>query len=150
MESLIPLIIMLLVGSLFSSKRKKPEDEQKQAKPFTTQSEQADGPVKRLKEMYQEIQQELAEDKEQPSPTQRSVEQPYEVKVTSERVEVSAPRRAHREDASRSRRSKRTVTQEVKSKTHRASQKDLLPKSPDDIMKGVIFSEIFGPPVSKR
>ena len=150
MESLIPLIIMLIVGSLFSNKRKKPEDEQKPAKPFTTQSEQADGPVKRLKEMYQEIQQELGEEKEQPRPSPRPVVQPYEVKVTPERVEVSTPRRSQRTDSSRTRQSTRIVQQQVKTQKQVRTQKNLLPKTQDDIMKGVIFSEIFGPPKSKR
>ena len=155
MESLIPFIIMLLVGSFLSSKKKKPTDEQEQAKPFTAQNERQDGPVKKLKEMYEEIQKELEKGNEtqRPAPqmTQRTMGKP-EVKVTPERVEVAVPLREQRAEPSMRSQSSRhvTVTNQVVQKQNKTPRAGLMPKSQDDIMKGVIFSEIFGPPKSKR
>lgn len=153
MESLIPFIIMLLVGSFLSSKKKKPTDEQEQAKPFTAQNERQDGPVKKLKEMYEEIQKELEKGNEtqRPAPqkTQRTMTKP-EVKITPERVEVAVPLREQRTDPTRQSRSSRYETKQVVNKQNKTPRAGLMPKSQDDIMKGVIFSEIFGPPKSKR
>ena len=153
MENLIPFIIMLLVGSFLSSKRKKPTDEQEQAKPFTAQGERHDGPVKKLKEMYEEIQKELEEEneKQRPAPqmTQRTMPKP-EVKITPERVEVAVPLREKRTEPTRQSRPSRFEEKQVVKKQNKTPRSGLMPKSQDDIMKGVIFSEIFGPPKSKR
>ena len=153
MEGLIPFIIMLIVGSLFSSKKKKTADEQEQAKPFTAQKERQDGPVKKLKEMYEEIQKELEKGNEtqRPAPqmTQRTMAKP-EVKVTPERVEVAVPLREQRTEPSMRSQSSRHETKQVVKKQNKTPRVGLMPKSQDDIMKGVIFSEIFGPPKSKR
>lgn len=144
---------MLLVGSFLSSKKKKPTDEEEQAKPFTAQNERQDGPVKKLKEMYEEIQKELEKGNEtqRPAPqmTQKTMTKP-EVKITPERVEVAVPLREQRTEPNMRSQSSRHETKQVVKKQNKTPRVGLMPKSQDDIMKGVIFSEIFGPPKSKR
>lgn len=148
---------MLIVGSLFSSKKKKTEDGQEQAKPFTAQKEQQDGPVKKLKEMsrdmYKEIQKELEKETEKQRPDPQTIQRTlpqHEVKVTPERIEVSIPLREKRVEPTRSSRSSRRENKQVATNQQKVAGGSLMPKTPDDIMRGVIFSEIFGPPKSKR
>lgn len=154
MESLIPFIIMLLVGSLFSSKKKNASEEPKKAKPFTTANDRHDGPVKKLKEMskdiYKEIQKELEESNDQPhTMPERTIPKP-EVKVRPERIEVSIPRVETTKPSRVSRSSRHEQKEVVKKQRKIVPQTNIMPKTPDDIMKGVIFSEILGPPKSKR
>ncbi|MHA6259454.1 hypothetical protein ACXYMX_06000 [Sporosarcina sp. CAU 1771] len=159
MEGLIPLIIMLLIGSFFSSKKKKPQDKG-EVKTFTAQETQS-GPMGKLKEMYEEIQREM-----QPEVREREIEQnrqmaaPVSPPVVSvrEQVPIAKPQREIKRVESKSR--KTGSTDRSRQRGNRASkststQKSLsttsfIPENKDDLIKGVIFSEIFGPPISKR
>lgn len=153
MESLIPLIIMLIVGSLFNGKKKTPADGQEKAKPFTPKGDRQEGPVKTLKDMsrdmYKELQRELEKEVEKQHPTPRQPIQ-QQVKVMPESVDVSVSKRERRTEPARVNRISSKEVKQVEMKKSKSSTQHLIPKSSEDMMKGVIFSEIFGPPKSKR
>lgn len=153
MENLLPFIIMLILGALFNSgKKKAPKDNGQQTKPFTAGETEQDNPIKKLKEMsrdlYKEIQQEFeAEADPEPVPTPRPVRKRREIAVEVKDLEpIPEPRVKSRValTESRQRNEKSTV------KKRQTTQKQLVPTTSDDIMRGVIFSEIIGPPKSKR
>ena len=166
MESMIPLIIALIVGALLSGKKKKNPSQQEAAKPFTAQQghQEQEGPVKKLKEMYKELQKEMQqENQEQQLPAdRRSMSAPStraQVELQSEAVEV--PVISKRETRGGSRTSSRTSsrsrqstrgqsTMVVQREQSKLQVESIIPKSKDDLIKGVIFSEIYGPPKSKR
>lgn len=147
MEQLIPLIIMLLIGSLMSTKKKK-ANQQKKDKPFTAQDPES-GPLGKLKEMYQELQQEM-----QPETREREIQQTQQhsiprpsnrlpVEITTPKVDVPKEKPKRRASAQRI----KVQNQQIQQTTN---SRDIMPKSKDDLIKGIIFSEIFGPPISKR
>lgn len=144
MEGLLPFIIMLILGALFNSgKKKKSDEKQKPAKPFTTEQPKHDNPIKKLKEMsrdlYHEIQQEFEVEEEKPK---------------HEPVRIPKVERAIKEPNVKSRvalaegRQQSAVRQSPIKK--QVPKKRLVPTSSDEIMQGIIFSEIIGPPKSKR
>lgn len=152
MDSIIPLIIMLIVGALLSGKKKKPS-QQEEAKPFTAQQESPDGPVKKLKEMYQEIQQEMQQQtQQQEPPRQMSVPAPrVVVELPPKPLEVAESSKRGSKVRSRTRQSTRGKSTKVVEKQQSKIQvESILPKTKDDLIKGIIFSEIYGPPKSKR
>jgi hypothetical protein len=170
MEQIIIFIILALVGSLFKSKKKNEPAKGPQPKPFTATGPAPDGPTSKLKEMYRELQREMAgEDPEPPSrklQQQQQVQQPQQVaappalEVTQstratterkERTDSSASRRIERPDSSVNRHSGRLSAHGGQRQAVSAIKSlDLLPKNQDDLLKGIVFSEIFGPPKSKR
>lgn len=163
MESLIPFIIMLAIGALFNSgKKKAPQDQKRQqSKPFTSGQPEQDNPIKKLKEMsrdmYKEIQQEF--EQEQQKVEQRPVTIP---KATVQKVDVAqgeAPKRKERvntRSVGGSERQQESVRRQARQAQERKRQQStgantrLVPTTSDEIMKGIIFSEIIGPPKSKR
>ncbi len=153
MEGLIPFIIMLILGSLFSSGKKKNSTEtKKQAKPFTTEKQERDNPIKKLKEMsrdlYQEIQQEfeVEQEKTKPRPAVTPKEVVQKVETWQKEITVQPVTPVERK------KSRGTVQPKegTRQKKKQVKEKQLMPTSSDDIMKGIIFSEIIGPPKSKR
>lgn len=180
MSSIVTFIVILLIGSLFGGKNKKKEAEQKQTKPFTAQDNQPQTPFKKLKEMsqemYKELQQEMQQEPEQQrrqQPVQRAEVLRSEVlRSEVQRSEIAIPRepaggrsveevkRATRRATATRKTRDRLVSGSRKTRQHTKNRMelkqasintvDLLPKTEEDIMKGIIFSEIFGPPKSKR
>lgn len=164
MESLIPFIIMLVIGALFNSGKKKAPEEQKrqQSKPFTSGKPEQDNPIKKLKEMsrdlYKEIQQEF--EQEQEKPQQRPVEIPKQrVQQQVDVTKVEAPKREERvytrstEPSERQQEAVRRQARQAEKRQNKQSavaSNQLVPTTSDEIMKGIIFSEIIGPPKSKR
>ncbi len=171
MEQLIIFIILAILGSFFNKSKKKAADEG-QPKPFTATGRVPDNPKSTLKEMskdlYREFQKEMhREDVEPPSrqlqqtmiPQPVVVAQPVAAPVTAAPVRSATPRagteRKERADSSRDRQRERHSgrlsvhggTRQSNSviKTH-----DLMPKNEQDLLKGIVFSEIFGPPKAKR
>lgn len=148
MEGLIPFVIMLILGALFNSGKKKVSEEKKQpTKPFTAEKTEQDNPIKKLKEMsreiYKEIQQEFeVEEKRSSQPVKQRREVAVEVKVDEP---VREPRVKARVAITEGRQ-----RNEHTKKKQQASKKQLVPTTSDEIMKGIIFSEIIGPPKSKR
>ncbi|MDS9471026.1 hypothetical protein [Sporosarcina pasteurii] len=153
MESLIPFIIMLLLGSLFSGKKKSSEEDRR-SKPFTPESKEQDNPIKKLKEMskdiYKEIQQEM--EQETKKVEHRPVAIPGESlrKVEEQRAEVQKQKTISSDSGRRREARRDKVKRQSKNKQTNVENRDLVPSSSDDIMKGIIFSEIIGPPKSRR
>lgn len=154
MEQLIPLIIMLLIGSFFSSKKKKAPEKGK-SKPFTAQETQS-GTMGKLKEMYEELQREM-----QPEAREREIQQTRQMSAPSqpvvpihEPIEVVKPKQQVKRTGvskPKERSPRRATASNQSSKIQNpVSSKNIMPKNKDDLIKGVIFSEIFGPPISKR
>jgi len=149
-EQLIPLIIILLASSLFGKKKKK-GSEQQQTKPITEQSPQS-GPMRKIKEMtkemYEEIQKEIQEDprrEPQAVPTRSLIE------TSIKPLNVPIPSEVSRSKTSKTRRNRRTVSaRKTSEKKQMISANNIVPKDGNDLIKGIVFSEIYGPPISKR
>ena len=148
---------MLIVGAFLSSKKKKKPSEQEESKPVTAQQGHPGGPVNKLKEMYKEMQQEMEQEtarqqaagqsRQNPAPPRVEVELPPKPVVAS----VSPKKVARDSSRGGSRQStRRQSTRVVKAQQNKLQVESILPKNKDDMIKGVIFSEIFGPPKSKR
>lgn len=174
MEQIIILIIFGIVSSFFRKGKEKSENSAKgQSKPFTATGRTPDNPQSKLKEMskglYRELQKEMKRtDVEPPSrqlPRQTvpqrpvvATAQPVDVApVVAEPVRSMAPRNAverkGRTDSSRDRErhSGRLSAHGAQFQTISTMQpNELMPKNRQDLIKGIIFSEIFGPPKSKR
>jgi len=171
MEQLIIFIILALVGSFFRGKKKEPE-KGPQPKPFTAPERAPEGPTTKLKEMYRELQREMVgaevEPEPEPEPPVRQLpKQQGQAKMTvpsasvvpterptadrKERTNSSANRHIERPDSSMNRHSGRLSAHGGQIPTVSAIQShDLMPKNQVDLVKGIVFSEIFGPPKSKR
>lgn len=166
MEQLIIFIILALVGSFFKGKKKEPE-KGPQPKPFTATGGAPEGPTAKLKEMYRELQKEMAGAEAEP-PSRQLPKQQQQATVTippalevapparptadrKERANSSSNRRIERPDSSVNRHSGRLSAHGGQLPTVSARQShDLMPKNQEDLLKGIVFSEIFGPPKSKR
>lgn len=142
---------MLLLGSLFnSSKKKQQPNERKEPKPFTAGQKEQDNPIKKLKEMsrdlYKEIQKEFETEQQQakPQPQRTMPKKDVVKKVEVKKKEEGTPHVTLAEK----RKTKEAVQRKVPIKQKK--KKALVPTSSDDMMKGIIFSEIIGPPKSKR
>lgn len=149
MESLIPFIIMLILGSLFKGKGKKPSEDERQPKPSTAQRKEQDNPLKKLKEMsrdlYKEIQQELEQE------TKKTEQRPVVIpKTVVQKVEAKAEPIKPIEKKRRVETHRDEVKRQKVRKPSKVANASIVPKSSDDIMKGIIFSEIIGPPKSRR
>jgi len=157
-EQLIPLIIMLIVGSLFRKKKGADGPAKEQSKPVTVQQGSPNDPVKKLKEMYKQVQQEM-----QSEPGDLPRQKEPQIELPPQRVEVRPAVIAEpvsRQDSAQSSRGSRTRTRsrdrissasaEKRLQVQKAKTSDFLPRSEQDLIKGVIFFEIFGPPKSKR
>jgi hypothetical protein len=157
-ENYIPLIIMLLLGAFFRGKKKQEAPEESQTKPFTAQQGHPNGPAKNLKEMtrdmYREFQQEAKREAERQRPTVQTTQMAMprlQDNLTPKPVEVSNSPTRDRRAPSKGRQSTRgKPVISVKTEKLKIKTESLLPKNKDDLIKGVIFSEIFGPPKSKR
>ena len=145
---------MLILGAIFNSKRKDNSSGEAEAKPFTAGQKQPGSPVRKFKEvsteMYKEIQREFQQETEREQPTvQRPQITPISAKpVAAEVVKDSGRDRRETFTGRQSSRGHAKITDEIAKKEIRLES--LVPKSKDDLIKGVIFSEIFGPPKSKR
>lgn len=159
MESLIILIVMGIVSMLF--KGKKPGEQPKaQTKQPTASNPRPADPMRKLKEMsqemYKEIQREFQiEIEEPPSRQSPPATQPQTAVSQAEHrmppkrekaaaVERKLPERSSsRESSHRGRLSAhggKHVWEEA------VEHHEMIPKSERDIIKGIIFSEILGPP----
>ncbi|WP_318615072.1 hypothetical protein [Sporosarcina sp. YIM B06819] len=170
MESIIIIVIMAIVSSLFKKGKENPA--KGQSKPFTATGNNPDSPQSKLKEMskdlYRELQKEMqrtdveppSRQLQQPPVSRPVVVAPMPAPVVSAPTipaRSTAPRagveRKERSDSSRDRgrhsgRLSAHGAQYQMASTVEA--RDLLPKNEQDLIKGIIFSEIFGPPKSKR
>ncbi|MCM3637369.1 hypothetical protein M3152_06500 [Sporosarcina luteola] len=163
MEILI-FVVLGIISMLF--KGKKPEDATKTQRRQPTAQTGSPDPMRKLKEMtqemYKDIQREFQTEIDEP-PSRQSLERkpPQVISLPSEVKEVkrrdgakTVPVHAEKHD--------RTSTRE---KTHRGrlsahqdsvisresvENHEMIPTSEQDLIKGIIFSEILGPPKSKQ
>lgn len=174
MEQIIIIVIIAIVSSFFKKGKGNTENPAKgQSKPFTATGRVPDSPQSKLKELskdlYRELQKEMQRtDAEPPSrqlPQQTTVPQrpvvvaaqPVVAPVVAEPVRSTTPRatveRKERADSSRDRErhSGRLSAHGAQYQTASTMEPhDLMPRNRQDLIKGIIFSEIFGPPKSKR
>lgn len=165
MEGLILLAISLLVGSFLNGNKNKKKPPTTGPKPFTAtgRTEPQNDPLRKLKEMskemYKEIQKELQQEPvEPPSRTAPEVVTP-EVTPSPVLVVVPEPPTPSSRPSSAPTMVRRPKEQhrgrlsahggKIESGTQ-YDQHDLLPKNEHDLLKGIVFSEILGPPKSKR
>ncbi|MCG3089108.1 hypothetical protein [Sporosarcina cyprini] len=175
MEGLIPLIIFALISMLLKGKKPdstnaKPEKrEPNKAKPFTAQTTGSD-PFKKLKEMsqemYQDLQREFQNPPDEPPSRQTTVESPQTRMET--RRPAAQPTAAQPQPMAKPAQpaafSELKKTPKREERTGRLSAhggrksqelsvvepEHMIPKSEQDLLKGIIFSEILGPPKAKR
>lgn len=156
MESIIIFIIISILGSLFSGKNKKKAPQKEQPKPFTAEQNH---PVKKLKEISQEMVKEIQKEfqngsGEPPSRQTPPVTDPRQPAIAEQkpaRVEPIDVKRRDAELPSTEKHRGRLATHGGTRKTLTVVEKhDLIPKSQEDFMKGIIMSEILAPPKSKR
>ena len=145
---------MLILGAIFNSKRKDKSSGEAEAKPFTAGQKQPGSPVRKIKEvsteMYKEIQREFQQETER---EQQTPQRPQMTPISAKPLAVEASKNSGRDR-------RETFTGRQSSRGHAENKDDiakneiilesLVPKSKDDLIKGVIFSEIFGSPKSKR
>lgn len=164
MEGLLPVIIMIIIGAIFNSGKKKTGDQpqkrpvkpvlpkQPPRKPNVQMTErekmhpmetkQHENPMDKLKELsrefYKEIQQEFEEvpvKEERPVFVERKIDQlPKRAIKKEEQPTVVEPVVQHRQ----------------KRKQTASNKPNVIPKTQNDMMQGIIFAEIIGPPKSKR
>ncbi|KXH87403.1 hypothetical protein [Sporosarcina sp. HYO08] len=156
MEQIIVLIIMLLLSSLFKGKGKKEQAPQKGApKPFTASSDDTFKKLKEMsKEMMREMQQEVKREKEPPSRQTPPIVSPEKPKLQRKPVKAEqiGERKNQREKSQRESHRGRLSAHggQIEQPTAFTTENHLLPKTEDDLLKGIIFSEILSPPKSKR
>jgi len=164
METLIIAIAMGIISMVFRGKKSDESQKKTQPKKPPTQSQwpsaQPDthDPLRKLKEMsremYKEIQREFqTEIDEPPSRQSEPAVMPKKVAIQEKPKEVPMPfQRKERE------RKSSTNTHRGRLSTHQGNpvwekpieQHHMIPQNEQDLIKGIIFSEILGPPKSKQ
>lgn len=170
MEQIIILIVIGLVSTLFGKKGKSDPENSRPRELERPTSRPADTPVqrnepagqtdpfKRLKELtgeiYREIQEDQAKPNREPAPAKAEVilQAPRTERTAAEQTSLKRsqkePRRSNREPSSRSGRLSVHQQESQTAAVHASSNLDI--SDEQDILKGIIFSEILGPPKSKR
>lgn len=163
MEILI-FVVLGIISMLF--KGKKPEEAPKTQKRQPTGQTGTPDPMRKLKEMtqemYKEIQREFQTEIDEPPSRQSSerkpipsISMPAQAKET-ERREVAKEFPAHTEkkkDRTPKRephRGRLSVHQGSLVMKEPVEHHEMIPTSDQDLIKGIIFSEILGPPKSKQ
>lgn len=145
MEGLIPIIIAVLF-SLFFSKKKEPDNKpvQKPVNSNPMSKPVSENPFKELGDFAKQFTGERQQEMKAKPPVVKEMEVPVKVKKIEREVKrdqgvARSPGRlsAHQENAT-GRLSSSPVAN------------NLLPSSQDELIKGIIFSEILAPPKSKR
>ncbi|MBD7983116.1 hypothetical protein H9649_00875 [Sporosarcina sp. Sa2YVA2] len=169
MESLIIFAVIGIISMLF--KGKKPEEAQKQQRPGQPSAQPVKpDPMRKLKEMsqemYKEIQREFQTEIEEP-PSRQVPQAPQprheaaRPAVTRAETRMPAKPREKAPAAGRpsvERSSTRESTHRGRLSAHGAKHvwaepvehHEMVPKNERDLIKGIIFSEILGPPKSKQ
>ncbi len=167
MEQIIILIVIGLLSTLFGKKGKDgPEDgkPQRRQEPRSAPTEprkslpaEQTDPFKRLKEITGDIYREIQQEQQKPAgePTAAKPEVILQappakrpVRQTVERKTEEPARRSSREPSSRG--GRLSAHNAESAMPERKSHAALDITDEQDILKGIIFSEILGPPKSKR
>lgn len=165
MEQIIVLIIMLALGSLFGKKKDQAE-EQKPRKPAQPVKPEQHTPERHIqkpnaepekkprtlkdfsKELFEDIQKEFKDLQEmQPEPDKAKLKEPVTEVFYAEKKEQPKRRPEKRRSPVTERAEK---MQQKYEKDVQLGQEDLIPKTPEQVMQGIVYAEILGPPKSKR
>lgn len=175
MEQLIILGIMLALGSLFGKKKEKDQRQQQQPKQPPSQQWPAQPTQRELKQrepvrtnaapvenprslkdlsrnLFEDIQKEFKElqqetqEQQQPTATQA----PQTEIFYAEPKTPAKPASAARQERQVSKGRLQAQNQILMQVDDPISQEDLIPRTPQQIMQGIVYAEILGPPKSKR
>ena len=140
------LIILAVIGLIFNLVTKGKGGDNK-SKPFMERPLNQQ-PKKRIedyaKEVYQDVQKQIAE--KQTNPRGKVVDTTSERKLEKmARAEISKVEEAPKRSGRLSVHNPTAVVREKKASTH-----SLLPKTGNDLIQAIVFSEILAPPKSKR
>ncbi|PIC84736.1 hypothetical protein [Sporosarcina sp. P1] len=174
MEQLIILVIMLALGSLFGKKKdqekpdrqpKRPPSQQWPAQPTQRQMNQRETPrtnatpeekPRSLKELsrnlFEDIQkefQDLQQETKEPGQPVKSQAPQSEV-FYAEPKKPAKPVSASRPERQTGRGRLHGENQSIMLEDEQILQEDLIPRTPQQIMQGIVYAEILGPPKSKR
>lgn len=163
MEILI-FVVLGIISMLF--KGKKPEDAPKTQKRQPTAQTGTPDPMRKLKEMtqemYKEIQREFQTEIDEPPSRQSSertpapaVSLPPKAKETVRKdrvkeVQVHTDEKHDRTSKREPHRGRLSVHQGSLISKEPVEHHEMIPTSEQDLIKGIIFSEILGPPKSKQ
>lgn len=160
MEQYIPLIIFAIIGAIASSKKKKSTSASGEPKPFTATGRIPGDPVRKIqemsREMYKELQKEFQEVPAEPPSRQTALPQPVERPVRELTINHDAPRGSETPSPSKIRQTREKHRGRLSAHGGESpaqqlvEQNDLVPRNGHDLLKGIVFSEILGPPKSKR
>ncbi|MFJ7933616.1 hypothetical protein [Sporosarcina sp. NPDC096371] len=170
MEQIIIFVILAIVSAFFKKGKEKTDTPAKgQAKPFTATGRIPDSPQKKLKDMSKDLYRELQKEMQRTDgePPSRQLQQPVAPKpivaaqpvappVTATPARSTTPRasaeRKERTDSTRGhqRHSGRLSAHGAQYQMSTMQTNEFVPKNKEDLVKGIIFSEILGPPKSKR
>jgi hypothetical protein len=158
------LAVMGLISLIF--KGKKPEEAQKTQKKQPTAQTGASDPMRKLKEMtqemYKEIQREYQTELDEPPSRQSSERKPTPVvPLPSKAKETVSRERVMEVPVHTDKKNDRTSKREPhrgRLSAHQGSliskepvkHTEMIPTSEQDLIKGIIFSEILGPPKAKQ
>lgn len=164
MESLIILAVMGLISMIF--KGKKPEEASKTQKKQPNPQSASSDPMRKLKEMtqemYKEIQREFQTELDEPPSRQSSERKPSPVVPLPSKVkEAESIKRVKEAPVHTEKKYDRTSKREPhrgRLSAHQGSliskepvkHTEMIPTSEQDLIKGIIFSEILGPPKAKQ
>ena len=173
MEQLIILGIMLALGSIFGKKKEKDQKQQQQPKQPPSQQWPAQPTQRELKQrepvrtnaapvekprslkdlsrnLFEDIQKEFKElqqeTQEQPATTQA----PQTEVFYAEPKKPVKPASAARQERQVSRGRLQAQNEILIQVDDPILQEDLIPRTPQQIMQGIVYAEILGPPKSKR
>ncbi|MDV6377946.1 hypothetical protein ORD22_06675 [Sporosarcina sp. GW1-11] len=166
MEQLIILIVMLALSSLFGKKKKNPEEQKpmSEQRPIHTQTKKVEpertNKPRSLKDLsrdlfediqkeFKDLQTEIEEPKQQAPQTE--VFYPSQPKPQQQRpAKPASPARAERSERQPSRGRLHSERSTVVVDDSRILQEDLIPKTSKQVLQGIVYSEILGPPKAKR
>lgn len=163
MEILI-FVVLGIISMLFRGK--KPEDAPKTQKRQQTAQTDSPDPMRKLKEMtqemYKEIQREFQTEVDEP-PSRQSPERkpapavslPSKAKEAESRVQVKefpvhTDKKNDRTSKREPHRGRLSAHQGTLVSKEPVKHTEMIPTSEQDLIKGIIFSEILGPPKSKQ
>lgn len=163
MEILI-FIVLGIISMLFKGKNQG-EAPKTQKRQQTTQPSASD-PMRKLKEMtqemYKEIQREFQTELDEPPSRQSSERSPAPVvtlpsevhkgerRDAGKKTQIQAERKRDRTSNREPHRGRLSVHQGSLNSQEPTRHHEMVPNSQQDLIKGIIFSEILGPPKSKQ
>lgn len=142
MEGLIPIIIVALMSFLFKGKKEADNTADKPVKSTPVRKPVSENPFKDLGDFAKQFTGERQQEMKPKPPVVK------EVPVKVEKIERELKR-----DQGSARSTGRLSTHQQKAPIVQVSAQEvssLIPSTQDELIKGIIFSEILGPPKSKR